>query len=1634
MNFSPVTPRATIGAISVKVPKLYNLAMYSAKMPILWEVCVKGVLNEKSNDITVTISADCEQGELISSCSFTYPQKSIYNSNIDYRNKDFYAALCFEDIAPHLSKQLLQDIKKHTKAQIRVEITVENQSAVYECAVDLYPYNVWHGLGFNPLITAAYVLPSFASVSQTVKSLESPALAKSNPVGLLRELYKRLKQKKLVYERASDNYTFERAVLCLSDNFYNKQLGMYTPIELALFFASCAERIGLKPVVCFFKGESGNSLCFAGARISNSVTLPMVCEQKDKIWDLIKQDKIILFEPASFSAGHQTDFESAVRSAKLKILSDELSLLCLFDIASARQSGIYPMSGNNFGSQKDDSKGETALLSKKLALHERQLYKSQKLKILTNFFNCDNKKLPLFMPDFDSFVALPKQKDQICSCPDWVNLSVVGAIDKDFCSLYAQSGNSKDVLSLHGAGLSLNISQEKEMESAIHNLRTGLYSENVLYSPLSYEEFMSCALSEYALKQGKDICIMAGFAKLEKEGKTTIYPLIIYKGQLKHESGRIYFEYACEPVLFNYPAIKEIVYATSQTGIFSEFERADHDIGLYISAFQKLCGYVNASGGTNSLEIIKEAYICNFDTDAYYKWLDFTTQLEQYSHNKSLKSLVLGTEPENIPQYSDSKSRSENSCFLSPYLEDVCDVCNCAVSGRRSSGKKSLLVSMLKRNIEQQKTSLVFVNSQNRADDILHKAGSLGIEKRILPLYGQHLSKASLLNRALGLCETKKEIESSKALKNKGNSVYDYELAIHKKYNFGLSFYDCVFNYRDYLLRCGEMTKKPEADSCEVDIMSLDKDGFSDLLCCADNLVNTASAANAAISRLKALSLDSHPLYCLNIENSFSLGKEIKEAFCELSQNVCYIKPRIKQAAELIGFEASSIKTVAQLCEFSAMYHAAVSKPVFIMSARGNPKEAVEDLKQKKYAVTRIRSIEQILSFLRPEALEQGLPERARSMTDAQAKSFMERKNIKKEAFDACSDFVFPERKSDFMKMPIADIFALCDEYKQRKAVLSSLDTKEYDIVCASCDVYDEIYRCAAKLDLDSSQISRIFDSVYKMHSDEEEAKSFALCLKDTCTIMQRLISGIGFAPWKFSYEGGIFDGENDLSKRICDAYVSLDGFEKWCDWCFAKKAANAFGLGFFAVHIEKHGLGPHTREAFYAVLYKCAGKAILNDIPKELWELDINAKFVQNDDCVWDETIEHELSKDLVNQLQNPQVLLEDVISSDPQQIKKLFPVIIADSEGLSLLEYGSRSFDFSYVYDAHTMSILDCAPAVCAAKEFLLFGCHTTDKRAAINCSAIKRYDLDHLSYHTKGEISTLCDSLYPQKTAGNGVHSVNREEAFELLFAEGRFDRAETRTNLAEIRLLADCLRKKYTGICASDAKLSDFPTVNVMALTDEQRMATLLYFTRRESREDEIAKAMESGLINIVPFDNSSFISDGEIVLMTVFARDSQGINPMQTTAEIDGFDNLLFGVLQNCTQKITVITSLEKEPTEQSFCSKSMLLLLRLIKSCADKVIYSSPSGVRKAKPNRHPLALQAAEDIMKKPEYAGYTLNTLCNVADIEAINQQKKPAEVFFIDKPYMCSLNKILWDMRQYKNAGYKVKYISIKDLFIN
>ncbi len=217
--------------------------------------------------------------------------------------------------------------------------------------IGILPYDYWNGTTTLPEMLAAFVTPNHPEIAKIIISASAilqkwtgrpsfDAYQSLNPDRARKQMaaiYEAIAELNLVYNTvpASFEETGQRVRMC--DTIFMQN--MANCLDISLLFASCLEAVGLRPLIIVIKGHA-----FAGGWLIDESFPDSV---NDDLSLLTKRtadgiNEIVLVESTLMNAGNISGFDDAVREANQKLLNEE-DFLLFIDVRRARFGSIRPL-------------------------------------------------------------------------------------------------------------------------------------------------------------------------------------------------------------------------------------------------------------------------------------------------------------------------------------------------------------------------------------------------------------------------------------------------------------------------------------------------------------------------------------------------------------------------------------------------------------------------------------------------------------------------------------------------------------------------------------------------------------------------------------------------------------------------------------------------------------------------------------------------------------------------------------------------------------------------------------------------------------------------------------------------------------------------------------------------------------------------------------------------------------------------------------------------------------------------------------------------------------------------------------------------------------------------------------------
>ncbi|MCL2796474.1 MAG: DUF3320 domain-containing protein, partial [Firmicutes bacterium] len=255
----------------------------------------------------------------------------------------------FQDIKIVLDYDYLASLEERVKTEIIIEAEVEGAFVKKEIfIIDVLAYDEWPGFEILPEYLAAFSTPKDPAVnviiSEAGQLLKAEGLSfdgyqSGDPNRVFKQLaaiYAVIKAKNLVYanppasfERQGQKVRFPKIIL---------DLGLGTCLDTAMLFCSCAEAVGINPVIFLITGHA-----FPGFWLEDSCFPECVGDDLSAVKKFMADgiSKMTALE-STLSTDGKTGYAGAVAAATAR-LEDGRGFMMYIDIKRARRGGILPL-------------------------------------------------------------------------------------------------------------------------------------------------------------------------------------------------------------------------------------------------------------------------------------------------------------------------------------------------------------------------------------------------------------------------------------------------------------------------------------------------------------------------------------------------------------------------------------------------------------------------------------------------------------------------------------------------------------------------------------------------------------------------------------------------------------------------------------------------------------------------------------------------------------------------------------------------------------------------------------------------------------------------------------------------------------------------------------------------------------------------------------------------------------------------------------------------------------------------------------------------------------------------------------------------------------------------------------------
>ena len=314
-----------------------NFAMQQNHVPIIRKILLTNVTEHALNNVKIAVSLTPDPTEVTERVIDAIPQG---------------ATIEVKDWRMNLATKYLSELTEKVSGEIVVTLSKEEEHIVTETyPIEILPFDQWVGVSILPEMLSAFVTPNYPSISAIIhrasQFLErwtgNPSLDEyqsRNPDRVKKQMaavYEAIAELNIVYCTPPAGYEQSGQRIRLCDTILSTKLG--TCLDMALFFASCLEAVGIHPLVVITQGHA-----FAGGWLINDTFADSVNDDVSLLTKRLADgiNEIALVETTCMNAGKNLSFDTAMASGE-DHLTNPSNFLLSIDIKRCRFASIRPL-------------------------------------------------------------------------------------------------------------------------------------------------------------------------------------------------------------------------------------------------------------------------------------------------------------------------------------------------------------------------------------------------------------------------------------------------------------------------------------------------------------------------------------------------------------------------------------------------------------------------------------------------------------------------------------------------------------------------------------------------------------------------------------------------------------------------------------------------------------------------------------------------------------------------------------------------------------------------------------------------------------------------------------------------------------------------------------------------------------------------------------------------------------------------------------------------------------------------------------------------------------------------------------------------------------------------------------------
>ncbi|MBR6336421.1 MAG: DUF4011 domain-containing protein, partial [Ruminococcus sp.] len=728
-----------------------------------------------------------------------------------------------------LSPETLSGLTERLTGLIKTEVSLGAEVIASDPAeIALMAADQWIGTAIMPELTASYITPNHPAVMQVINkaahylmrwnsdpSFTGYQTQDPNAVRLqMAAIYAALQEENIAYTMPPASYEITGQRVRLPHNVIEHKCG--TCLDLSLLFASCAEAVGLHPLLVFIKGHA-----FSGCWLENETFSDCVIDDPTALTKRTAEgiNSICLVECTDFVVGKSFHFDRAVKHANDNMQDTEIFDMAI-DIHRCRGNGIRPLPVQADGkySFADFGKRDEASITSsptQINLDDLRVADTDSKKPVSKQDVWERKLLDLSLRNSLINFRLGASNIQILAAD-------LGRLEDELVR-----GESFKIMPAPSE-ISLAVSDTKifEIDNAKDLVMTIAEAE---FKVRRLRSFLREAELEAALKKLHRKAKLS----LEENGANTLYLALGFL--CWYETDRSLRRRYAPLVLVPVDIIRKISDNAFSLRIRSEetqmnitlLEMLRQDFGISIGGLDPLPedeSGIDLQMVFNTVrravlpqkrwEVEEIAFLGQFSFGRFIMWNDIHSRSEELYQNKVVRSLITGKmewDPKGIdlsPKDIDEKLSPADMAV--PTSVDSSQLAAIYAAGEGESfvlhgppgtGKSQTITNMIANALYHGKSVLFVAEKMAALSVVQNRLTQLGLDPFCLELHSNKAQKRAVLDQldktlSVGHIKSPEEyLTLADKLKQERSKLSETIAALHQRQHIGMSLYDAIIKY-----------------------------------------------------------------------------------------------------------------------------------------------------------------------------------------------------------------------------------------------------------------------------------------------------------------------------------------------------------------------------------------------------------------------------------------------------------------------------------------------------------------------------------------------------------------------------------------------------------------------------------------------------------------------------------------------------------------------------------------------------------------------------------------------------------------------------------------------------------------------